>query len=432
MPQKSRQADNSQSSDVFYWGASTAAHQIEGGNNNDWSRFEQADAVRLSKKFTKESAYGNGSLPEESWRNFHEQIANPENYISGDGVDFWHTWKQDIKLLHELGLNSFRLSIEWSRIFPTPGDLNIAALKKYVQIVRELQKNNIHPFITLHHFTNPLWVVDAGGWENPETARHFAEYVEVIATAFEAIDDIHWCIFNEPEVYILMNCVQGSWPSERKSLRAALKVRKNFIGAHKTAYGILKKYNGNWAASTSLNMATVRPKKNIFLPINWMIARTLYLAQMRLFMRPLRKHLDFIAIQQYMDNVVSLHKQFQNPPTQPRSDLGWYLNPNSIAELVQDLSRYGKPVIVTEHGLADANDTRRAWYIEESLSNLLENKRSGSQLAGYLHWSLLDNFEWEMGWWPQFGLYAVDRKTQARSKRASATTYADIIKNSQL
>ncbi len=411
----------------FYWGVSTSAHQIEGENHNDWTVWEERNAKRLADSANANKNYGNGAGLLPDWNLIREFAKSPQNYISGRAMDSWRLWKEDINLIKSMGLNSYRFSIEWSRVQPAKDKFDNMAIAKYVQMAQYCLDNGITPFITLHHYTNPVWLTDMGGWESRLAPTLFTTYIEYVVKRLPKDQPIYYTVINEPNAYALIGWIVGEWPPAKHNYLAYRKVKHNLVEAHKQSYKLIKDINPTAQVSSAVNLVDYEPVANLFGGINQLLAKLARHLTNEWFIDQTIKEQDYIALNQYMHCVVNLG-YYKNPSTEPKSDLGWYLNPQSLANVVEEVKKYNKPVIITEHGLADALDSLRSWYIAESLKALQDSIKKGSDVRGYLHWSLLDNFEWDKGYWPKFGLYSVDPVSQKRSQKPSARIYQAIVR----
>ncbi len=411
----------------FYWGVSTSAHQIEGDNYNDWAVWEEHNAKRLAGSANADKNYGNGRKLLPDWDLIREIAKSPQNYISGIAADSWRLWKEDIDLVKSMGLNAYRFSIEWSRIQPERNRFDDKAMSKYVAMVSYCHDNGITPFITLHHYTNPVWLAEMGGWENPKVSEIFAVYVEYVVKRMPNDQQIYYAIINEPNAYALIGWIVGIWPPAKHNYLAYRKVKRNLVLSHKRAYSIIKANNPLAQVSSAVNLVDYEPSANLYKPINRWLAKFAERYTNEWFIDQTKDSLDYLAINHYMHCVVNLG-YFKNDRSEPKSDLGWFVYPQSLGNVIEEVQKYNKPVIITENGLADAQDELRPWYIAESIKSLNESIKKGYDVRGYLHWSLLDNFEWDKGYWPKFGLYSVDPSTQKRTKKRSAGLYMKIVR----
>lgn len=406
--------------DHFFWGASTAAHQVEGNNYNQWSRWELENAKGLAQTAHQRLSW----LP--SWRVFREQAESPDNYISGKGVDHYNRYKEDFAITKQLNMNAFRFTIEWSRLEPEEGVWDEKELAHYKEYIRELRQQKLEPFLNIWHWTVPVWFADKGGFEKRANLRYFDRLIQKVAD--ELIDDIEYIlVLNEPNVYASFSYLTGEWVPEKKSLYQFLSVYWNLTVAQKRAYSILKSKKESLNVGIAAQLGNIQskrphsPQDNISTKLmryfwNWW------------FLNRIKRHQDFIGINYYFTDYYKGLGKKQNP-TMPVSDLGWYMEPEGIYPLlVRAWARYKKPIFITENGLADSQDEYRRWWIEESIVAMERALSEGVDLRGYFHWSLLDNFEWKYGWWPQFGLVHVDRKnSMKRTVRPSAKWFAKRI-----
>lgn len=383
----------------FLWGSATSSHQVEGGNtHNDWWAWEQTRS---------------------------------EGLRSVVACDHWNRWREDIDLLKSLGQNAYRLSLEWSRIEPTEGAFDQEALTHYKEVLQYCRAQNITTVVTLHHFTNPLWIRDQGGWTSTKTIKDFCRYAETVLSFLGTEIDLLITI-NEPQVYSFMSYTIGAWPPNVKSEAASARVMWNMSRAHRAVYQISKRLLPHLPVGIAYNMTTFEAHNGTWRERFFAKWFDLFNNRSFFWLTGMRTH-DFFGLNYYfhrrLDGSRSFIPSFVDPKQigKDTSDLGWELYPSGIGKLARSLACHEKPILITEHGLADAEDTRRPSYLKESLKSLLEAKRDGAPVIGYLHWSLLDNFEWADGFEPRFGLVEVDFKTQERTPRGSALVYKEFI-----
>ena len=407
----------------FLWGASTSAHQVEGGNHNQWTVWELANASRLAKESEKLL----------SWRwqvpNFEEikgQAKDPANYVSGRGVDHYNRYREDFGLVKELNLKAFRFSIEWSRIEPREGQWNQAAIDYYRNYIKEIRKRGIAPVLNVWHWTLPVWFSDKGGFKYRRNLKFFDRFMKLVAREYANLAD-YVITLNEPNVYATFSYQLGLWPPQEKNPLAAFMVYWNLKEAHKRAYEILKRANPKLPVGVAAQLGNIQAKspRSLFDELSTRIMRY---GWNWWFLQRIRRYQDFIGINYYFTDYYNGWFK-RNNPTQPVSDLGWYMEPEGLYPLLlRAWSHYKKPIIVTETGVADRHDEYRRWWIEETVVAMERALSEGVDVKGYFHWSLLDNFEWAHGWWPKFGLVAVDREHgMKRTIRQSAKWFADKI-----
>ncbi len=402
----------------FLWGAATAAHQVEGGNYNDWSVWEEKNAERLAKNAGKK--YKNVLLTEQN----KIQAMQPRNYISGLACNHYRLYNEDFDLVQTLGIKAYRFSVEWSRVEPEEGKFSTEVLEHYKQVITALRRRGIEPFVTLWHWTLPVWLADEGGWQYSRAIACFTRFVhKVVDYLGESVN--FWITLNEPQVYVGMPYFIDQPPTVKKGIISYLRNRHQLILAHKAAYQAIKKISPQAQVGIANHSAYFEGYKHTFL--NRVIVRMVAWWANRYFLNRIRRYQDFIGLNYYFhQRMDGLKVKNENKKV---SDLGWELFPEGLYHVVKELQGFHKPVYITEHGLADGGDKHRSWYLRESLMFLRQAMDEGVDVRGYFHWSLLDNFEWADGFWPRFGLVGIDYTTQTRTPRPSAQAYARIIKN---
>ncbi|MFA4999909.1 MAG: family 1 glycosylhydrolase [Patescibacteria group bacterium] len=391
----------------FFWGCATSAHQVEGGLVNDWTEWEKSPR-RLADLAKKQ--------------------LDPLDFISGTAVNSYIENNADIACLKELNANAYRFSVDWSRIEPEEGKFSTAALEYYKDFIKKLRAQGVEPFVTLWHWPLPLWLRDRGGWENREIVGYFKRFTEKVAAYFNTEVNF-WITLNEPMVYASQSYLVGEWPPQKCNPFALWRVINNLAAAHRVAYGVLK----NIDAGNQVGIA----KHNIYFEAgnNAFVNRVLKVVAdwwwNYRFLNKIKSHQDFIGLNYYFHNFVNygFNGQFSY---KKKSDIEWGLHPEGIYHLLKDLKKYALPIYITENGLADRGDQHRAWYITEILKNVHRAISEGTDVKGYFHWSLIDNFEWAEGFRPRFGLYEIDYQTYERKARPSARFYADICKNNRI
>ncbi len=413
----------------FFWGVSTASHQIEGSTTNDWSEWEQKNAARLA-----EEAPNKFEHTSPRWNEIRGEATDPNNYISGVSDDSYNKWREDVDLLKQLGVNSYRFSIEWSRVEPRSGYFVEAAINHYKEMLTALEQNNIEPFITIVHRTIPTWVAAQGGWANKKTIADFAHYTKKLVDVFGASVK-YWTPLNEPVLNVTGGYIAGLIPPNRKTIFAGLYAYRNMILAHNKAYAIIKAICPS--AQVGSAHAAVYAEAEDGHWYNQILVNLIHWFTNWKFFNATKNCLDFIGIQYYTRGVIGWRKSKyliplpgNIPQPGPASDMGQEIYPDGLYKYTQMVwKRYKLPIIVTENGIADRNDTLRPQYIKDHVVEVEKLIADGVDMRGYFYWSLLDNFEWDKGFWPKFGLASVDRTTKARTLRASAKTYADIAKH---
>ena len=399
-------------------GSATAATQIEGGDsNNNWARFAAEGKIH------------DGTTPL-------------------NACDHYNRWREDIDLMAELGMKIYRFGIEWSRIEPENGVFSSEAIAHYREEIEYMISKGIRPMMTIHHFTNPLWFEDMGGFTAKESVDIFMRFAEkVVDSLGDLVDD--YITINEPNVYATHSLFYGIWPPEKKSIRALVKAYSNLTACHVKAYNMIhekRRHMGKGEGETLVSFANhlrVFAPKNPKNPIHRMFSSlTEYLFQGSITKAMMTgktrfpvlrrkgvkrgKYYDYIGINYYTRSTVSKLADgvregcFKN-------DLGWEIYHEGLIELSNKLSKkYDAPVFVTENGTCDNTDAFRSRFIYDQLKLISE---SDNRIERYYHWSFLDNFEWREGEGSRFGLVHINYKTQERTLKESGKLYASIIKN---
>ncbi len=390
----------------FLWGAATSAHQVEGGNTkNDWYEFEQ---------------------------NF-----DPE-WRSGQAADEYNRFREDFDLAKSFNHNSHRLSIEWSRIEPEEGHFSEEAIAHYKEVLGSLKERDMVVMLTLWHFTLPIWLARKGGWENRKSAFYFERFVKRVVPDLKQYVDL-WITINEPSIYAGMAYAWGQWPPNKRSYLAVLKVYLNLARAHKKAYKVIHAWADNPQVGIAHNVMTFENEHAHSLLQHFLVyVYDLLINHSFYFLSGKRNH-DFLGINYYFHQRIGSFNGSKFPhllsaatAKKDVSDLGWELYPEGMFDALKDYSDFGKPIYITENGLASTNDDRRCRFLTAYLKEIYHAIVSGIDVRGYFHWSLIDNFEWSDGFVPRFGLIEIDYLTQKRTPRPSSAVYANIIKHNGL
>jgi beta-glucosidase len=397
---------------AFLFGTATSATQIEGGCENiDWLRFaRQPGRVR----------------------------GNDTPLVA---CDSWNRWRDDVRLQQELGLNAYRLSLEWGRIEPRPDEFDREVLSRYREQLAALREANIEPMVTLHHFSLPLWLSDDGG----VLARAFPERFERFAVqATQALSELCtlWITFNEPSVLVAQGYLLGAWPPGENHPLHALLAHQRLLEAHNRAYRAIHDVTNKVQVGLAHHLRVIeaeRPEKRR----DQLAARLLR----GVFNDPFADSVcrartqDFFGINYYSRDLVRLSPRHPKDFFVPRStakgaelsDLGWEIYPEGLGRVLDQWApRCNVPIYITENGIADRADTKRPRFLVRHLTEVSRAIARGVDVRGYFHWSLLDNFEWAEGYEPRFGLVEVDYKTQARKPRPSAQLYSRIARERAL
>ena len=407
----------------FLWGTATASHQVEGNNtNNNWYQWEEAGHTV---------------------------------HRSGLAADWWGgRWRDDFDRAAESGQNAHRLSVEWSRIQPTPDTWNEEALEKYRTMLRGLRERGITPMVTLHHFTDPLWLTERGAWENMEVVSLFEKFTRKVVDALREYATL-WCTINEPNVHALSGYATGTFPPGKKNLRLSMRVLGNMVRGHAAAYRAIHelqpearvgyalhyrpmvpsmkwspldrwvkniRYSGlNLGFPSAISSGVMRsPVGNQSIPeakgtqdyfgLNYYSVDTVWF--------DIRRPAELFSNSGYpKDADLSTNKFLANIPTGLFDSIKWIVRtyPNT-------------PIIITENGVEDADDHLRPRYLVQHLHQVWRAVNFNWPVKGYFHWSLVDNFEWERGWTQRFGLWGLDIDTQKRIRRPSVDLYAEICR----
>jgi len=411
----------------FKWGAATASHQVEGENiHNDWWVWEQT-----------EGHIRNGGT-------------------SGMACDWWQNAEADFDHAAAMGLNSLRLSVEWSRIEPRPGVFDDSALERYGQMLQGLWQRGIEPMVTLHHFSNPRWLSEQGGWEASETIPLFARYVRRVVGALSKYCNL-WCTINEPNVYGVMGYQEGVFPPGKTDMKAALRVVRNMLAGHAAAYREIHAIQSDARVGLAHHMRVFDPV-NPRSPLHRRAARStdkvfnqaiLTALDKGRWTLPLgfglawnlRHTLDWIGLNYYTRDMVafdrsqsqSLFGRRQHADGAEMLDGGYgEFYAKGMFRCIQRLSRLGLPIYVTENGIPDDDDDQRPRYLLAHLHQMWRALQLCYPVMGYYHWTLVDNFEWAEGWSLRFGLLELDPETQTRTPRRSADLYAETIRENAI
>lgn len=403
----------------FLWGAATSAHQVEGGTHNQWSVWELQNAKSLAAQ----AEYKLTWLPE--WEGLKDQALDPNNYISGRATDHYNRYEEDFDILKNMNMNAFRFSIEWSRIEPEEGKWDLEAMAHYRRYLQALRKRGIEPVMTLMHWTLPVWFHEKGGFEKRRNVKYFVRFAEKVL--MELGSDVRYiCTLNEPEIYTGEGWFNAQWPPNKDSKLLGLWVYLNLAHAHNRVAKMAHRLNRRFKLGLSKNCAHHYAGDDAL--ISRITVRLAIWTEDYFFLNRVKRNLDWIGLNYYFSNRYYGYRIHN--ANERMSDLGWNLAPADIEYVLERLwLKYKRPIIITESGVADRKDEHRKWWLTQTLMGIHNAMKNGAIVDGYLHWSLLDNFEWAYGKWPRFGLIEVDYKTLKRKPRASAIWYAKVLKN---
>lgn len=408
----------------FLLGASTAAHQVEGNNiNSDFWAMEQME---------------NSSFSEPSL----------------DAVDHYHHFREDIRLMAEAGLNAYRFSIEWARIEPEQGKFDENEIAHYREVLECCRENGIEPVVTMHHFSSPKWLIANGGWEAEETIDAFAKYCTYVVEQLGGYLN-YVCTINEANMGLQMAAIVKRYMLQMQKNAAGtnLQVGVNlenpmmermkaqamenvgifgtsqpqiFLGqrtekgdrlimrAHQAAKAAMKWVKPELKVGLTLSLHDIQPvlgaEENA--RKEWAEEFTHYI--------PYIKDDDFFGLQNYTRTIMGPEGALPVPEGAEVTQMGYEFYPRALGNVIRSVHKeLGLPIIVTENGIGTADDSRRIAFIEEAIRGVEDCLEDGIPVLGYLHWSLLDNFEWQKGFSKTFGLIAVDRSTQTRYPKES-------------
>ena len=412
----------------FLLGCATAAHQVEGGIDNDWSAWERQ----------RPSPIADGS-------------------DATRAIEHYSRYREDLAMLAAAGQNAHRFSIEWARVEPSPGVFDRAALDHYADVVRVCRQLGLEPVVTLHHFTLPRWLADRGGVLAADAPVLFARYAAACATAFGA--DVRWWVtINEPAVLASQGYVLGVWPPNQQSIGGLFAALGALVRMHAAAATALHATASRRGAAALVSVAhherRQRPRRPRAVLDRAVAAMPDYVFN-RWFLHACRSgrllppvgagevvaglagSLDYLGVNYYTEDVVAfdpkeaglLFARRSDDPELPHSSFGWAINPAGLRRALLSLSRETSlPLLVTENGVADEHDELRPAYIVDHLNAVLDAVDGGADVRGFLHWTAWDNFEWAEGYTKKFGLWSVDRTTMRRIPKPSAALYEEICR----
>jgi len=402
----------------FLWGASTSAHQVEGGLHNNWSVWELENAKSLAQA----APYKISHLP--IWPEVKDDASDPENYVSGKATDHYNRYELDFDIAQKLNFNAFRFSIEWSRIEPEEGKWDLDEIQHYREYITALKKRGIEPMATLFHWTMPMWFVKMGGFEKSANVKYFVRYAEKILQ--ELGQDLRYITtINEPDTVIVHGYVTLEHPPQKHSYWKAFWVYRNLLKGHKEVYKMGKRMSRRFKIGFTKSYAWLRAGDDR--KITKLAVRGDFWLRDDLVLAYVGRKTDFLGLNYYFSD---RHIGIKVDNTQENlSDLGWEMRPDDLEHVIRRLAKHKKPIIVTESGVADKNDDYRQWWILRSILAIHAAMKHGADVLGYLHWAMIDNFEWAYGHWPRFGLVEVDYKDNFKRKvRKSAIWYGSVIK----
>ncbi len=399
----------------FVWGTAASAYQTEGGNfHNDWFHYEQSEP----------------------------RIKEP----CGLACDHWNRYAQDYDLAKELGVQMHRLSIEWSRVCPRPGEVCRPVLDHYREMLEALHARGIRVMLCLHHFTIPQWVQELGGFlKRKEYMCHFNFYVETVVGALGDLVD-SWLPINEPNMVPLGGYLADFLPPFKINPLAFIRCYRTFFAMHAQSYRIIKQHYPEAPVGVAFAFMYFKPYNERSRFDQWAAKLAISLTSTRFFegvqsgkmkfpfglggnMPDLRGSMDFIGLNYYSINYMKGLTPVEARPGDEVTEMGWSFYPEGIYEVLAYLhARVDLPIIITENGLATNDDDFRIRYMRSHLEQVHRAIQEGMDIRGYMCWSLTDNFEWDHGFEKRFGLIHVDYKTQQRSIKPGGRWYAGVIR----
>lgn len=413
----------------FLWGTATSAYQVEGNSkNNQWYTWEQEPGKIV------------------------------DGHTCGLACDWWSgRWREDFDRAAEMGNNALRFSVEWSRVQPAPDRWDEHAIDAYIEMLRGLVSRNLFPLVTLHHFTDPLWVDEVGGWANPEVPALFATYARRMAEAFKGFVTT-WATINEPNVTAIAGYAMGNFPPGKTDLNLAFDVMENQARGHAMAYHEIKEIQRESRVGFAHAVRGFFPASR-FNPLDKLAANlhhqvwNQFFPQMfmtgeaRLINRKVsipeaKGTQDYLGVNYYASDMVKfrpsagaeeIYSSRAFPDDASISPNGMIANlPEQFYQMIEWSLQFKTPIIITENGTEDAEDSFRREYLAAHIHQVWRAVNFNYPIKGYFLWSLLDNFEWEQGWTRRFGLYELDTETQVRIKRPSVDFYTQICQENAL
>lgn len=402
----------------FLWGASTAAHQVEGNN-----------------------------IHSDFWAMEHLE-GSPFKEHSGNAIDHYRLYREDIQQLAESGLNAFRFSIEWARIEPEEGQFDPMAVQHYREVLEACREHKVTPIVTMHHFTSPQWLIRQGGWESAGTPARFARYCGYVMQELGEFIP-YACTINEANISIgikkVMKKHQAGGSVAQVGINTEMTARMEKYSEQlsatfglpsqdihpflevRTEAGLKLICEAHTAAKAAIRKSSPQTKVGITLslydiqsvPGGEAHARHALQEEFLQFV-PYLKDDDFFGLQNYTRTVYGPEGLLAVPDGAEITQMGNEFYPEGLEGVVRMVAGHlNLPVLITENGIATEEDERRITFIDRALSGVHACLADAIPVIGYLHWSLLDNFEWQLGFSKRFGLIAVERQTQSRIPKDS-------------
>ncbi len=411
----------------FWWGAATAAHQVEGRLANDWIGFEHTPGT-----------VKNGDTSE-------------------IGVDHYRRFEEDFDLARGMAHNAHRLSLEWSRVEPERGQLSAEAIAHYHDVFAALRARGLEPLVTLHHFTNPVWIAEQGGWLSPRTADDFARFAGFAASEFPEVRS--WVTINEPNIYAFHAFMFAAWPPRRRNPYAMLTALATMASGHQKAYAAIHRARLEAQVGLAYHIYLFDPFHRSS-PLDRRLAAFADHLSNRAYLEAVTtgnldlalpgkrirqdlgtdSALDFLGINYYTRG----RSRFPFPalvtPGAAVNDLGWEIYAEGLYRALALADGFTRlpdgrkiPIVITENGIDDRRGDRRSAYLVSHLQQVARAIQEGIDVRGYIHWTLMDNFEWAQGYAPRFGLYRIDRdRGLARVPTPTVEVFERIARSNEL
>ena len=400
----------------FFLGAATSAYQIEGGARTDWTTWEPG-------------RYADGTA-----------------HVAGDATaaraaNSWNQWREDVAAVKDLGANMYRLGVEWARLEPTEGAWDAAAAARYREMFSALRAAHIEPMVTLSHFTLPPWVAARGGWDWDGAPAALAAFAGRAGAAFGDLVD-WWITLNEPNVYVAKGYLAGQWPPGVEDPARAVRALAAFERAHGLMAQALRAADRVDADGDGhATRVGIAHNVRVFDPRSWnpvdhvaahvaddfynqqfldAVTRGRVVAKIPRVLTidepfpALAGSFDFLGLNYYTRELTVGHlfgdKHYEptTAPGRPLSDMGWEIYPEGLYRVLKRYASSGWPLFVTENGVADVHGDLRPDFLRAHIYAVDRARSDGVNVIGYLHWSLIDNFEWSHGYEGRFGLFSID------------------------
>ncbi|MDP2599040.1 MAG: family 1 glycosylhydrolase, partial [Candidatus Liptonbacteria bacterium] len=362
----------------FFWGAATSAHQVEGGNRNDWTEWEKSESRIKNLESRIHTPNFKKQFPEhilEKW----PAPADLENYISGRACDHYNRFREDFDIAKSLGHNAHRFSIEWSRVEPEEGKFDEKEIEHYKEVIRALHERGLEPFVTLWHWTLPLWLSKKGGVIHNRFPEYFSRFAKLLGESFKN-DVTFWVTLNEPEVCAGASYFAGIWPPGKRNLFLYYRAVTRLIQAHAAAYRTLKKINPAFLVGAVNDLTFFESAGG---PVNSFLKWAAGKVWNFYFLNHVRRSTDFIGLNYYFHSRINYW--FNMNKNEEVSDMGWEIYPEGIFSILTDLSD-GIPIYITECGIATSNDDRRIRFLMRYLQEVYRSIKAGVNVKGFFYW----------------------------------------------